>query len=83
MKTCRRHDSPVKSMSVDNNSNNLLEDGGSAAKHETPLSISHNLCNDIVDCHCMKNRESDQENLLSGENSSISDKVKYPAFSRS
>ena len=77
MQTRGRHESPVKSMSIDNNSNNLLEEHGLAVVNlGIPVSISNCLSNDIVDFHCNQIKESDQENLLSVENSSLSDKVK-------
>lgn len=70
MKTYRRHHSPVKSMSIDNNeSNNILHNVGD---HENHLSTSIGQSNE---CPCINNRECDQDNLLSVENSSISDKV--------
>ena len=70
MKTYRRHHSPVKSMSIDNNeSNNILHNVGD---HENLLSTSNGQSNE---CHCINTRECDQDNLLSVENSSISDKV--------
>ena len=69
-------------MSIDNNSNNLLEEHDPAVVNLViPVSISNCLSNDIVDFHCNKIKESDQENLLSVENSSLSDKVKV-FFSR-
>ena len=65
-------------MSIDNNSNNLLDEPGLAvANLGIPVSISNCLSNDIIDFHCNKNKESDQENLLSVENSSLSDKVRF------
>ena len=70
MKTYRRHHSPVKSMSIDNNeSNNILDN---VANNENLLSTSNGGSNDY---HCINTKECDQDNLLSVENSSISDKV--------
>ena len=70
MKTYRRHHSPVKSMSIDNNeSNNILDN---VANNENLLSTSNGRSND---CHCINTKECHQDNLLSVENSSISDKV--------
>ena len=70
MKTYRSHHSPVKSMSIDNNeSNNILDN---VANNENLLSTSNGRSNDY---HCINTKECDQDNLLSVENSSISDKV--------